>query len=233
MKRIPLGLLIVCAGLGCTAEGTTATEAATKATKAPPNANSMTCVVAGKTLMGTGEQVEVGSFGTTADTLSLSLSLTVEQDGEEQRVSTGLLKVPAQGGSHSFPAAGKSGFHLGEFERRSLSGSLINDFQGSNYWLFYAPTETGPDSKLAIVFSVLQRLPTSTPGFSRLHLRGTFSFNAAHAPKEISAACLRESMQRRLGNSKVFPLYNAQVCGAELVKVSGKFDVTEQFLAAK
>lgn len=220
-------LLVAFSALGCAAE-----EDA-DASQALLAGNRMTCTANGKTLTATGEQVQVGSLVATNDTLSLSLGLFVEQDGEQQSVSTGLLKVPVRAGSYSFPAAGGPGFHTGSFKREDANSDPIKGFSGGNYWLFFAPTETDPTNKLAITFSVLERLPAPTPDFLRLRLKGTFNFNAAQAPEEISVACLRESMQRRLGSKEAFPLYNARICGAELAKVSGEFEVTGEFPVVK
>ncbi|MBC8081799.1 MAG: hypothetical protein H7Z21_01185 [Hymenobacter sp.] len=216
--------------VGCTSAEDTDSEEELRA------GNKMTCVVDGKTLTGTGEQVQIGGFGVTGDTMSLALDLDIDQDGQQLAVTTGLTKLPIRKGSYRFPDLASDGYGGGGYKVRNGDGDLLKDFSEANYLVFYAQKAKDPATRLLISFSEIEKLPASLPDFVRIKMKGAFRFKAAHVPYvsgNLSEACIQEAYLHSLKHGRRYPQYNASICGAEKVDVSGTFEVTQDFMEVK
>lgn len=196
----------------------------------PANGNSMTCMVGGVKLAGTGEpQVEIAGFGIQGQTVSgFGMILNVEHAGELHEVSSSLMSLPMKPGTYSFQT-------LPFYNIRTTQRDLIKGYNTGTYSQQFSPVEDDPDARLKVQIDQVTVTKASQPRFSRLHAVGSFEFNAAALPSSSpSDACVSDGVARSLASVKagkrLLPLYDAKVCGAEKKHVWCDFDIRTELV---
>ncbi|AKU94111.1 hypothetical protein AKJ09_00775 [Labilithrix luteola] len=98
---------------------------------------------------------------------------------------------------------------------RVEEGESTKDYNGGNYWLFFDTDVDHANSKVHLTLTDI----TDIGDYVRL--TGSFRYNAAYAPSELSDECVLDAVR----NSGRQPGYNAQLCEAEDIKVNATFTV--------
>ncbi|WP_028101369.1 hypothetical protein [Pseudoduganella violaceinigra] len=198
--------------------------------------NSMSCVAGNVKLAGAGSpQVAVAGFGIHGDTIGgFGLGLNVEHAGKVHEVSSSLMPLPLQTGTHHFPSLAEPGMTLASYKIRAADGDLLRGYNGGTYSQQFSAIENDPDAKLKIQIDKMVVSDAPQPGFKRIHAVGYFEFNAAALPASSpSDACVSDGVARSLASVKagkrLLPLFDAAVCDAEKKHVRCDFDVVTDF----
>lgn len=96
-----------------------------------------------------------------------------------------------------------------------VEGESSKDYSGGMYWLFFDTDVDRANSKVHLTLTDI------TDVGEYVRLTGSFNYNAAYAPSELSDACVVDAVR----NSGRQPGYNAELCEAEDVKVNATFTV--------
>lgn len=226
--RLFADLLLIVGLSGC--KGDSRPEDAGAALQA---GNVMSCVSGAEKFSGKGEQVGVGSLGSDARQLSLSLQLMVERDHRNHIISSGLMAIPMAEGTTYIPALTSEGSSDGSYDIKTADMDLIKAFTGSAYGFAYADEQFDKDAKLKLRVDKFARSVAPQTGLPRFHIAGEFAFNAAYMPYvdgNLPAACSMEAIQRSVksidGGAPRYPRYDAKICKAEQKHVECTFDVT-------
>ncbi|NLR67504.1 hypothetical protein HGH92_24580 [Chitinophaga varians] len=121
--------------------------------------------------------------------------------------TTGLMKLQLQAGAE------QTGTATGSVTVKS--GNNQTQYAGQSYFLYYDTDVNAANSKVYLTLTEVKDTA------NLLKLRGQFRYNAAYGPDKQSDDCIKEA----LANSGRLPMYNADLCGAKKVKVSGTFTI--------
>lgn len=207
---------------------------------APASGNTISCDAGGIKMSGAGDpDVGFGSFGIQGETITgFGLGLNIENAGKAYEISTGVMPLPMQAGTHYFPSLAEPGMTLASYKVRTASRDLIKGYSGGTYSQQFSAIENDPEAKLKIHVDKMIVSDATQPGFKHVHALGSFEFNAAALPAASpSDACVSNGVARSLESVKagkrLLPLFDATVCGAEKIHVRCDFDVTADLVKLK
>lgn len=197
--------------------------------------NSVRCTAGPLALEGRGEQVGIASFGIAKGQLSFGLTLDAEHQGRPHVVSTSLMGFLPKPGTYYFPDATSRGPSYASYEIRDSERNLLTDYSGGNYWFHYSAQEVDPGAKLKFVVETFGMSASPIAGMQRVHLTGSFNFNAAALPgNQQNEACVLDGIRRggtAVNGKRPLPMFDAKLCGAEKVHVQCRYDVKVDLLS--
>lgn len=110
-------------------------------------------------------------------------------------------------------------------------GDNLKSYTCDKYYMFYEKDKLGKSTMAYLTLSKAERVKSNNKYLVRYHLVGTFRFNAAYSPDPLCREC---SMEAGLATAKGerHPGFNAVLCKAKQAKVTGNFDIIQDFPAS-
>lgn len=204
------GILVACSSSSSTSSG----PAGTGTTDDGKPMNVVTVDISGrvnKKVEARGDDAGVGYIRFTKTEIDM-FTVTANESGlnRSYEANSGLWTVQLTPGEQVFDGTLGTGgsVHVDE-------GESSKDYSGAMYWLFYDTSVDRENSKVHLTLTDI----TDVGDYVRL--TGSFDYNAAYAPSELSDACVLDAVN----NSGRQPGYDADLCEAEDVKVKATFTV--------
>lgn len=179
----------------------------------PADLNSVSITIEGEVnqkIDASGKDVEVALLKfskTSLEGFGVGGFVTGASGNSKTDASTGLMKLDLQTGME------QTGTATGSVTVKN--GNSQTSYSGQSYFLYYETDVNGSNSKNYLTLTEVKDTA------NLLKLKGQFRYNAAYGPDKQSDACVMDGIT----NSGRMPMYNADLCGAKKVKVSGVFTI--------
>lgn len=226
-----IGVVLASTLIGCHKVGETTVGASSGTQPTNGNANSMVADISGDVsmhLVAAGDDVQIG-FLPTAKKGEWHFSISGSKLQGTQRIE---VNPGISGAFHLTPGiaqdAGGGRFNITQED--GGTGDQDKKYDPFTYMLYFN-TQPGSPSLGHITLIKADKVASQSALLARYHLVGTFQYVAATAPKTPSNSCTHEMLAYVAAHGERLPQYNAALCEAKSVTVSGSFDVVQDFPA--